>query len=123
MEGIRLSGGRNPLEGSVEVKISGNLDWTPVCGEGWNLPTASVVCRVAHNAFAQAALESTFPLPDYYAGQDGNALLSVPLARIECRGHERSLSECHVSLLSSGHHHTCQATAGVICTYGKLLSK
>lgn len=40
---IRLSGGRTPFEGRVEVKRGSK--WGMVCSEGWTTKEAMVACR------------------------------------------------------------------------------
>ena len=40
---VRLSGGRVPHEGRVEVCLSGQ--WGMVCDDGWSTSDARVVCR------------------------------------------------------------------------------
>lgn len=41
---IRLMGGRVKSEGRVETK-SENGEWTAICGDGWSLLEAIVVCK------------------------------------------------------------------------------
>lgn len=41
---MRLRGGRIPTEGRVEFK-SFHGNWIPICGDGWSLREAIVVCK------------------------------------------------------------------------------
>ncbi|KAJ8928764.1 hypothetical protein NQ314_018622 [Rhamnusium bicolor] len=41
---IRLKGGRIAMEGRVEIKI-GQREWEVICGDGWSLLEALVVCK------------------------------------------------------------------------------
>ncbi|XP_055016854.1 lysyl oxidase homolog 2A-like [Boleophthalmus pectinirostris] len=111
---LRLSGGRNPLEGRVEVlaQRNGSLVWGSVCSEGWGTLEAVVVCRQLGLGFASHAFQET-----WYWQSEGGAD-AVVMSGVKCSGAELTLEQC----LHHGNHVTCprgggRFAAGVSCTH------
>ena len=80
---MRLVGGATPNKGQVEVYRNGF--WGTICNDGWDIPDASVVCRMLGYAGAWTAGCCT-----QYRGGTG----PVWLSDLSCTGRENSLSEC-----------------------------
>ncbi|CAB1320022.1 unnamed protein product, partial [Coregonus sp. 'balchen'] len=97
-ERLRLSGGRNPYEGRVEVLVerNGSLAWGTVCSDGWGTMEAMV---------------ETWYWPGEVSADP------VVMSGVRCSGTEMSLSQC----LHHGAHLTCpkgggRNAAGVSCS-------
>ena len=105
---VRLVGGSGPHEGRVEVNHNGT--WGTVCGDGWDLRDATVVCHqlgygTAVGALGRAAFgESSGPI--WYAN-------------VNCSGREANLTQCAHDGLGV---HNCSHSedAGVICASGEV---
>lgn len=82
---IRVMGGRIPEEGRVEVRF-GNGPWGELCGDGWSLLEANVVCKQLNLGYANEAFQT-----DFFGGSNGTNIL---LSGTECVGNETKLSEC-----------------------------
>nr|XP_057910907.1 lysyl oxidase homolog 2A [Doryrhamphus excisus] len=110
---LRLSGGRNPFEGRVEVLAdrNGSLVWGAVCSDSWGTMEAMVVCRQLGLGFASHAFQETW----YWQG-DATAD-NVVMSGVRCSGTELTLDQC----LHHGKHTECpkgggRFAAGVSCT-------
>ncbi|KAL9964706.1 hypothetical protein ACROYT_G028382 [Oculina patagonica] len=80
---VRLVGGTTPNKGRVEVYRNGF--WGTICRDGWNIPDATVVCRMLGYSGAWTAGCCT-----EYPGGTG----PVWLSDLSCTGEESSLTEC-----------------------------
>ncbi|XP_026812005.1 lysyl oxidase homolog 2 [Rhopalosiphum maidis] len=100
---LRLAGGRTSEEGRVEAKT--NDGWGVICGDGFGVLEALVVCRSIGLGYAAAAFQT-----DRFGGLD----LPVVLSAVECAGNESSLANCYHQ-----HKATCstrkETVAAVVC--------
>ena len=80
---MRLVGGTTSNKGRVEVYRNGF--WGTICKDGWNIPDASVVCRMLGYTGAWTA-----GCCNNYPGGSG----PVWLSDLSCTGEENSLTEC-----------------------------
>ncbi|XP_030320052.1 lysyl oxidase homolog 2 [Calypte anna] len=110
---LRLSGGRNPYEGRVEVlgQQNGTLRWGTVCSENWSTVEAMVVCRQLGLGFASHAFQETW----YWHGDISAD--NVVMSGVKCSGTEMSLAHCR----HDGAHVSCprgggRFGAGVSCS-------
>lgn len=103
---IRLTGGRSPNEGRIEINLGYPEGWGVVCGDGWSLLEAGVICRQLGLGYAAEAIEKNF-----FEGRK----FPMVISGIECQGNERNLAEClHDKVVD------CpgpgENVAGVVCT-------
>ncbi|XP_061233483.1 lysyl oxidase homolog 3 isoform X3 [Neopsephotus bourkii] len=105
---IRLSGGRTPFEGRVEVKRGSK--WGLVCSEGWTTKEAMVACRQLGLGYSLHAVTETW----YW---DASNVTEMVLSGVKCTGNEMSLSHCqhHGSSVNCRNTGT-RFAAGVICS-------
>lgn len=59
---MRLQGGANQYEGTVEVCISNN--WHSVCDNGWGSPDATVVCKQLGYSYTGSEYIAANNIPD-----------------------------------------------------------
>ncbi|CAG9819265.1 unnamed protein product [Phaedon cochleariae] len=89
---VRLSNGRIKTEGRVEIKTEDG-EWQPICGDGWSLFEALVVCKTLNLGYASDAMQT-----DFFGG---NLTANSP-AGIKCIGNELTLSQCQHDKSSTG---------------------
>ncbi|PSN40047.1 hypothetical protein C0J52_20193 [Blattella germanica] len=81
---MRLVGGRVKEEGRVEIKF-GNSEWGLICGDGWSIFEAMVVCRELGFGYANDAIQT-----DFFGGNSS----AIMLSGVNCTGNEESLEHC-----------------------------
>ncbi|XP_029107705.1 deleted in malignant brain tumors 1 protein-like [Scleropages formosus] len=103
---VRLVNGKSPCEGRVEVRHQG--EWGTVCGGGWDITDASVVCRQI--MFCGDAVAA----PQY--GHFGAGTGKIWLSYVDCGGSESTLKDC--GHRGWGSDYGCEHVhdAGVICS-------
>ncbi|KAG1690283.1 Lysyl oxidase 2 [Nymphon striatum] len=80
---IQLVGGKTTREGRVELK-SEDGTWNYICGDGWGIKEANVVCQQMNLGHALNALQVRL------SGKVNN----IALTGVECQGSESSLYGC-----------------------------
>ncbi|CAK8685549.1 unnamed protein product [Clavelina lepadiformis] len=109
---VRIVGGRNPMEGRIEVKM--RKKWGPVCSDDWTAKEAMVACRQLGLGFALHALKEVYFFPGSV-----NAT-NIMMTGLKCSGNEMALHMCkhdgkNLSVCGA-HSRSLTPFAGVICT-------
>eukprot|EP00057_Strongylocentrotus_purpuratus_P015796 XP_011670270.1 PREDICTED: deleted in malignant brain tumors 1 protein-like [Strongylocentrotus purpuratus] len=104
---VRLFGGSNDAEGTVEVMHDGS--WGTICDYSWDLRDARVVCRMlGFDGSLDAPISARF-------GQGSSRIL---LLYVECEGTEDNLADCaHEGVERYSCSHT--RDAGAVCYPGR----
>ncbi|KAK7061156.1 copper ion binding [Halocaridina rubra] len=82
---LRVVGGRTDTEGRVEVLLPGMSNWTLICGDGWTLFEAMVVCKHLDMGYAQGATSAGF-----FGGNSSD----IAISGVKCTGNEERLDQC-----------------------------
>ena len=85
LQGVRLRHGRNEQEGIVQVQFP-NGKWHLICGDGWSILEAMVVCRQLRLGYGNNAIQTK-------AFREN--LTANSLAGIKCMGNENFLQDCY----------------------------
>ena len=101
---VRLVGTNISNEGRVEVYHNGT--WGTVCGDGWDINDARVVCRELGYPGAVAS---------YGGAHFGQGNGTIWLGDVQCTGREDSLSSCSHNGWGSPLRCTHEQDAGVVC--------
>lgn len=80
---VRLVGGRTTTEGRVEVRMP--QGWGLLCGDGWAIMEANVVCNQLGLGHAKSSVQS-----GAYGGHHNNMVLSG----VKCKGSEHNIADC-----------------------------
>ena len=80
---IRLTGSRNPSQGKVEVMHEGK--WMGICGIGWGLREAGVVCRQLGLGYPLKAVSTT----------RFGMIREMAMYSVKCSGDELNVEHCH----------------------------
>ncbi|EDV19642.1 uncharacterized protein TRIADDRAFT_61895 [Trichoplax adhaerens] len=108
--GIKLVGSSKPSEGRVMIFHNGK--WGSICGNGWDIKDAAIVCRqLGYKKAKQATAGSHF----------GFGSEPILLSNVQCDKSERYLLQCK---RYPGSSQTCSHSylAGVICDETSLIS-
>ncbi|KAL0148665.1 hypothetical protein M9458_055992, partial [Cirrhinus mrigala] len=106
---VRLVNGSSPCSGTVEVLHRGQ--WGKVCGDGWDLADAAVVCR---------ELDCGEPVDALSDAQVGLGSGPIWMNNAMCTGSESTLKKCES--VTWGFQGVCQSkSAGVMCSGVKLV--
>ena len=114
---VRLVGS-NGNQGDVWTYDKVGQVWRPLCDDGWNLKSASVVCRQLNlgppvSIYSHASNEVS---GDYGIAESNR----YGIERLVCEGTESNIAECQYSTNSEfGCHH--DETAGIVCSSSKVL--
>ncbi|XP_024086083.1 uncharacterized protein LOC106674111 [Cimex lectularius] len=103
---LRLYGGANPNEGTVEIKA--NDHWGLICDDQFDIEDAHVLCR--HLGFPQGALE----IKKHSAFGKRPNITKYLIDELSCKGNESIITECEHNGWGV---HDCgpDEAAGVVC--------
>ena len=100
---VRLVGGSSDVEGRVEIHIAGQ--WGTICGQGWDLIDANVLChQLGYGTAIRADGGASF-------GQGSGVVI---LGNVDCVGKEAMLTDCPSGGVGGNNCDHAQ-DAGVVC--------
>ena len=103
---VRLTGS-DGTGGNVEIYDKANRRWSAVCDDGWNLRSATVVCR-------QLNLGPPISIFFHSTGRVGT---QYGIENLICNGAESNIAECNYTTYHDCYRHE---GAGVICSPSKF---
>ncbi|CAI9728058.1 deleted in malignant brain tumors 1 protein-like [Octopus vulgaris] len=105
---IRLTGGRTPAEGRVEIYFNGS--WGTVCDDSWDDSDALVVCRMLGYSDGVAYRKAKF----------GEGSGPIWLDEVQCDETEYNIEDCLQNVYGD---HNCDhsSDAGVLCSIDALV--
>ncbi|KFR05284.1 Neurotrypsin, partial [Nipponia nippon] len=106
---VRLQGGKNEFEGTVEVYLNGI--WGTICGSHWDNNDATVVCRQL--ALGEKGTAKHIPF-------SGLGLIPVYWSEVRCRGDEENILLCEKDIWQDG---TCPQKMAAAVTCSSSLGK
>ena len=114
---VRLVGS-NGTQGEVETYDKTDRLWKPLCDDGWNLRSASVICRQLNlgppvSIYSHAATEVSYS----YGARESTEYY---IESLTCEGTESSIVDCEYRDYSTYGCHINE-TAGVVCSPSKAL--
>ncbi|XP_077991287.1 scavenger receptor cysteine-rich domain-containing protein DMBT1-like isoform X3 [Glandiceps talaboti] len=87
-DNIRLSGGKTPFEGRVEVFYNGS--WGTICRDGWHEQDAYIVCKELGFPGAMVTINSNLDQASPFREGDGY----IWFKDIDCSGSEGTIFDC-----------------------------
>ncbi|XP_070555374.1 kremen protein 1-like [Ptychodera flava] len=109
---VRLTGGRTPFEGRVEVRRDGENSWRYMCGTGagWDLTVARAVCK---------QLGYFTVMWEWSNSEFGRSDLQSSVCDVRCPIMSESLEDCTIDWDNNGHDCQCDDNyhAGITCYY------
>ncbi|XP_063166233.1 neurotrypsin isoform X3 [Candoia aspera] len=102
---VRLKGGRNEFEGTVEIYLNGI--WGTICSDRWDNADASVICKQLELGERGTAKHTLF---------SGLGLIPVHWSNVHCHGDEENILLCERTIWQGG---TCpqNMAAAVTCSF------
>ncbi|XP_077991174.1 uncharacterized protein LOC144445484 isoform X2 [Glandiceps talaboti] len=87
-DNIRLSGGKTPFEGRVEVFYNGS--WGTICRDGWDEQDAHIVCKELGFPGAMVTINSNLDQANPFREGDGY----IWFKDVDCSGSEVTIFDC-----------------------------
>uniref|UniRef100_A0A8C6X718 Neurotrypsin n=1 Tax=Naja naja TaxID=35670 RepID=A0A8C6X718_NAJNA len=102
---VRLKGGRNEFEGTVEIYLNGT--WGAICSDHWDNADASVICQQLELGERGTARHTLF---------SGSGLIPVHWSNVHCHGNEENIMLCEKSIWQ-GQMCSQNMAAAVTCSF------